>query len=58
MTLNFNSVDLKNNPVFFINSGLVISIADGIVGIKGLQNVANVKWLILLQVVILLQVWF
>lgn len=43
MTLNFNSVDLKNNPVFFINSGLVISIADGIVGIKGLQNVANVK---------------
>lgn len=48
MNISFNSFDLRNNPAFFINSGIVISIADGIVGIKGLQNVANVKWLILL----------
>lgn len=41
MNISFNSFDLRNNPAFFINSGIVISIADGIVGIKGLQNVAN-----------------
>lgn len=39
----------QNNQIatLYDNAGIVISIADGIVNIRGLSNVANVKWLLL-----------
>ena len=38
------SFDLSLSKDYFCDLGVVISISDGIVGVQGLNNVANVKW--------------